>query len=124
MLQDEPLQVDKVTGLRREDDESSLTVYFLSNGIEQAICFPRNVLADLLIGIAGMQSPKSGNPIDIPAILAQRIQPFQQSDCSGLAVFLTGGWVLPIAIPPAAIPMMRQTLDDLELLAMNPSGHS
>ena len=122
MLQDEPIQVDQVTGLRREDNESSLTIYYRTNGEEQAICFPRSVLADLLIGIAGMQSPKSGQAIDIPAILAQRIQPFQQSDCSGLAVFLAGGWVLPLAIPTQAIPMMRKTLDDLEFLAASPKG--
>ena len=124
MLQDDPIQVDRVTGMRREDDESSLTIYFVSNGIERAVCFPRSVLADLLIGIAGMQSPKTGNPIDIPAILAQAIQPFQQSDCSGLAVFLAGGWVLPIAIPRASIPMIRKTIDDLELLAAKPAGNS
>ena len=116
--------VENVTGMVRVDDESSLTIHYESEGITHAICFPRNVLADLLIRLAGMQAPRSGEPIDIPAILAERIQPFQQSNASGLAVFLSGGWVLPIAIPPHAIKTMKQTLSDLELLAAQASGGS
>ena len=116
--------VENVTGMVRRDDESSLTIHFQSEGQTHAICFPRNVLADLLVGLAGMQAPQSGQPIDIPAILAQHIQPFQQSNASGLAVFLSGGWVIPIAIPPNAIPILKQTLSDLELLSAQPKGHS
>lgn len=116
--------VENVTGMVRRDDESSLTIHYQSEGQNHAICFPRSVLSDLLVGLAGMQAPQSGKPIDIPAILAENIAPFQQSDCTGLAVFLSGGWVLPLAIPEHAIPSMKQTLADLELLAAVPKGRS
>lgn len=114
--------VEHVDSLMRKDNESSLTIHFQSNGQSQAICFPRSVLADLLLGLAGMQSPQSGQPIDIPAILASHIQPFHQQNCTGLAVYLSGGWMLPLAIPASAIPSMKQTLAELELLAAQVKG--
>lgn len=117
--------VEQIDGMRRKDDQSSLTIHFHSGGKLQTICFPRAVLADLIAGLAGMQSPQSGQPIDIPAILAEEIKPFQQDNgTTGLAVFLSGGWVLPLAIPAHAIQSMRQTLADLELLATNPKGNA
>jgi hypothetical protein len=114
--------VEHVDSMMRKDDQSSLTIYYQSNGRRHAICFPRPVLAHLLVGLAGMQRPQSGRPIDIPAILAESIQPFQQDHVSGLGIFLPGGWVLPIAIPQHAIQSMKKTLADLELLAATPRG--
>lgn len=122
MPQGKVTSVQHIDGMLREDNKSSLTIYYRSNGMRHAICFPRTVLADLLVGLAGMQAPASGQPIDIPAILAQRIQPFQQSNATGLAVFLAGGWVIPVAMPPDAIQSMKQTLADLELLALPAQG--
>ena len=116
--------VENVTGLVRRDNESSLVIHYQSEGETRAICFPRNVISDLLVGLAGMQAPQSGQPIDIPAILANHIVPFQQSDCSGLAVYLSGGWVLPIAIPESSLPGMKKTIADLELLSAVPKGRA
>lgn len=118
------LIVDDVVGLMRQDNKGALTIRFISNGEDHAICFPRPVIHHLIAGLVGMQSPKSGRPIDIPAIRADRFQPFQEGEATGIAAFLPGAWVIPFQIPESAIPSLKQTIADLELLAATPKGHS
>ena len=115
--------VEQVDGLIRQDDASALTINFTSNGQPHAICFPRAVLADLLAALAGMQTPEPGRPIDIPTILAERVEVFRQDGgASGLAFFLAGGWVMPFAIPRAALPGMKGALASLERLNAETAG--
>jgi len=121
------ITVKKVTALKRQDNESELTIFFTdSSGQVRSITFPRPVLPDLLALLLGMQAPKSGQPIDIPAIEAERVEPFQQTGASGpvsgLAFFLTGGWLMPFAIPKAVIPTLKRTVADLELLDAETDG--
>jgi hypothetical protein len=118
------MKITKIHMLERADAQSQLTLTCEIDGKTQELIFPRETVAELLLGILGMQRPQSGRPVDIPAILAEGASPFQQQNCSGLAFFLSGGWMLPIAIPPHAIPRMKQTLDDLELLAKDVQGRS
>lgn len=109
--------VERVNFMARNDRESGLTIHYQAQGVTHAIHFPRNVLADLIVGLAGMQTPKSGQRLDIPAIYAEGAQAFYHSQKdAGLGFHLKGGWTIPILIDKTGIEPLRQKLAELELL--------
>jgi hypothetical protein len=108
--------VTSIGSIERTND-GTITLSLLGGAQDIAVSLSKNALTELFVILTSLPPADSGIPFDLAPLRALGVSPFGRTDgTAGLAFELPGGWSIPFAIPPTAIPGVRNAIDQVERL--------
>ena len=112
-----PATVVTSIGSIERKDNGTVTLGLVGDAPELTVSFSKNALTELFIILTSLPPADSGAPFDLAPLRALGVSPFGRTDgTAGLVFDLPGGWSIPFAIPPTAIPGVRHAIDQVEQL--------